>query len=160
MAVLATSHDQSTAERGCSAGRSPAPNNREARTSPSAARPWHLRHTAARGEFLPPGISANAILRFCLKAVGHTVSDLVLGTGAYKSGIRATMFSHSDRGSCWVPARATARSSSRPRTSTARPPGLMPSLVTLGWHSSGKTLTNACITSTLPTRHRHHGSRV
>lgn len=51
---------------------------------------------------LPPGISANAILRFCLKVVGHTVNDMVLGTGAYKAGIRATMFSRSDRGICWM----------------------------------------------------------
>ncbi len=41
---------------------------------------------------LPTGISANAILRFCLKVMNHTANDLVLGTGAYKSGIRATMF--------------------------------------------------------------------
>ncbi|MCX4912863.1 cell division protein FtsK [Streptomyces sp. NBC_00687] len=51
---------------------------------------------------LPPGISANAILRFCLKVMGHTANDMVLGTGAYKSGIRATMFSRSDRGICFM----------------------------------------------------------
>ncbi|MCX4974240.1 cell division protein FtsK [Streptomyces sp. NBC_00620] len=51
---------------------------------------------------LPPGISANAILRFCLKVMSHTANDMVLGTGAYKSGIRATMFSRSDRGICWM----------------------------------------------------------
>ncbi|MEU2231865.1 cell division protein FtsK [Streptomyces vietnamensis] len=51
---------------------------------------------------LPPGISANAILRFCLKVMGHTANDMVLGTGAYKAGIRATMFSRSDRGICWM----------------------------------------------------------
>lgn len=51
---------------------------------------------------LPPGISANAILRFCLKVMGHTANDMVLGTGAYKSGIRATMFTRSDRGICWM----------------------------------------------------------
>lgn len=51
---------------------------------------------------LPPGISANAVLRFCLKVMGHTANDMVLGTGAYKSGIRATMFSRSDRGICWM----------------------------------------------------------
>ncbi len=27
---------------------------------------------------------------------------MVLGTGAYKAGIRATMFSGSDRGICWM----------------------------------------------------------
>ncbi|MER5600542.1 cell division protein FtsK [Streptomyces sp. NPDC002265] len=51
---------------------------------------------------LPPGISANAILRFCLKVMSHTANDMVLGTGAYKAGIRATMFSRSDRGICWM----------------------------------------------------------
>ncbi|MEU1556789.1 cell division protein FtsK [Streptomyces scabiei] len=51
---------------------------------------------------LPPGISANAVLRFCLKVMGHTANDMVLGTGAYKSGIRATMFTRSDRGICWM----------------------------------------------------------
>ncbi|MFJ9376811.1 cell division protein FtsK [Streptomyces sp. NPDC101455] len=51
---------------------------------------------------LPSGISANAVLRFCLKVMGHTANDMVLGTGAYKSGIRATMFSRSDRGICWM----------------------------------------------------------
>ncbi|MER5211970.1 cell division protein FtsK [Streptomyces sp. NPDC002838] len=51
---------------------------------------------------LPPGISANAVLRFCLKVMGHTANDMVLGTGAHKAGIRATMFSRSDRGICWM----------------------------------------------------------
>jgi S-DNA-T family DNA segregation ATPase FtsK/SpoIIIE len=51
---------------------------------------------------LPPGISANAVLRFCLKVMGHTANDMVLGTGAYKAGVRATMFSRSDRGICWM----------------------------------------------------------
>ncbi|MFJ9020789.1 cell division protein FtsK [Streptomyces sp. NPDC102259] len=51
---------------------------------------------------LPPGISANAILRFCLKVMSHTANDMVLGTGAHKAGIRATMFSRSDRGICFM----------------------------------------------------------
>lgn len=51
---------------------------------------------------LPTGISANAILRFCLKVMNHTANDLVLGTGAYKSGIRATMFSRKDLGICYM----------------------------------------------------------
>ncbi|MFF0506840.1 cell division protein FtsK [Streptomyces fimicarius] len=51
---------------------------------------------------LPPGVSANAILRFCLKVMNHQANDMVLGTGAYKAGIRATMFSRSDRGICWM----------------------------------------------------------
>jgi S-DNA-T family DNA segregation ATPase FtsK/SpoIIIE len=34
--------------------------------------------------------------------MGHTANDMVLGTGAYKAGIRATMFTRSDRGICWM----------------------------------------------------------
>lgn len=51
---------------------------------------------------LPPGISANAVLRFCLKVMNHQANDMVLGTGAYKAGIRATMFSRKDLGICWM----------------------------------------------------------
>jgi S-DNA-T family DNA segregation ATPase FtsK/SpoIIIE len=47
---------------------------------------------------LPTAISANAVLRFCLKVMGQTENDMVLGTSAYKNGVRATMFSRSDRG--------------------------------------------------------------
>ncbi|MEV5611515.1 cell division protein FtsK [Streptomyces sp. NPDC052225] len=51
---------------------------------------------------LPTGISANAVLRFCLKVMNHTANDLVLGTGSYKAGIRATMFSRKDLGICYM----------------------------------------------------------
>ncbi|MBN1172671.1 MAG: cell division protein FtsK [Micromonosporaceae bacterium] len=47
---------------------------------------------------IPPGISANAVLRFCLKVMGHTENDMVLGSGMHKAGIRSTMFSRRDRG--------------------------------------------------------------
>ncbi|GIJ65642.1 cell division protein FtsK [Virgisporangium ochraceum] len=47
---------------------------------------------------LPTGISANAVLRFCLKVMGHTENDMVLGTSMHKTGIRATMFSRRDKG--------------------------------------------------------------
>jgi S-DNA-T family DNA segregation ATPase FtsK/SpoIIIE len=47
---------------------------------------------------LPTGISANAVLRFCLKVMGQTENDMVLGTSMYKNGIRATMFSRRDKG--------------------------------------------------------------
>jgi DNA segregation ATPase FtsK/SpoIIIE, S-DNA-T family len=47
---------------------------------------------------LPTAISANAVLRFCLKVMGQTENDMVLGTSAYKNGIRATMFARADRG--------------------------------------------------------------
>jgi S-DNA-T family DNA segregation ATPase FtsK/SpoIIIE len=47
---------------------------------------------------LPTAISANAVLRLCLKVMGQTENDMVLGTSAYKNGVRATMFARSDRG--------------------------------------------------------------
>lgn len=47
---------------------------------------------------LPTGISANAVLRICLKVMGQIENDMVLGTSSYKAGIRATMFTRSDRG--------------------------------------------------------------
>ncbi|MGW1517567.1 cell division protein FtsK [Streptomyces sp. NPDC002287] len=47
---------------------------------------------------LPTGISANAGARWCLKVMGQTENDMVLGTSAYKRGVRATMFAWSDKG--------------------------------------------------------------
>ena len=47
---------------------------------------------------LPTGISGNAVLRFCLKVMGHPENDMVLGTSAHKNGIRATIFSRKDLG--------------------------------------------------------------
>ncbi|WP_406640458.1 cell division protein FtsK [Amycolatopsis sp. WGS_07] len=47
---------------------------------------------------LPTSISANAILRYCLKVQGQTENDMVLGTSQYKNGVRATMFARTDRG--------------------------------------------------------------
>src|SRR6266545_790263 len=47
---------------------------------------------------LPTRISANAVLRFCLKVMSHVENDMVLGSGTHKAGVRATMFSRSDKG--------------------------------------------------------------
>lgn len=47
---------------------------------------------------LPTGISSNAVIRFCLKVMGHTANDMVLGTGMNKAGIKASMFARSDKG--------------------------------------------------------------
>jgi S-DNA-T family DNA segregation ATPase FtsK/SpoIIIE len=47
---------------------------------------------------LPPGISTSAGLRLCLKVANQTVNDMVLGTGAHKSGIAATMFTLKELG--------------------------------------------------------------
>ena len=37
-------------------------------------------------------MSSNVGLRFCLKVMDQTANDMVLGTSAYKNGIRATTF--------------------------------------------------------------------
>lgn len=47
---------------------------------------------------LPTSISANAGTRFCLRVMGQTENDMVLGTSAYKNGIRATTFTRRDLG--------------------------------------------------------------
>lgn len=47
---------------------------------------------------VPTGISSNAVLRFALKVMDHTANDMILGSGMYKAGIRATMFNRSDKG--------------------------------------------------------------
>ena len=41
---------------------------------------------------IPTMISANAIIRFCLSVTGQVSNDLVLGTGMWKRGIRASIF--------------------------------------------------------------------
>jgi DNA segregation ATPase FtsK/SpoIIIE, S-DNA-T family len=41
---------------------------------------------------LPTGVSGNVSDRFCLKVMGQVENDMVLGTSAYKNGIRATTF--------------------------------------------------------------------
>ncbi|WP_149180844.1 cell division protein FtsK [Streptomyces sp. TRM49041] len=50
---------------------------------------------------LPTGISANASARWCMKVMGQLENDMVLGTSAYKRGVRATMFSWADKGICY-----------------------------------------------------------
>ena len=47
---------------------------------------------------IPPGVSANVVLRFCLKVIGQIENDMILGTSQYKAGIRATMFAFEDKG--------------------------------------------------------------
>ncbi len=47
---------------------------------------------------LPKGISANVGIRFCLRVMDQPANDMVLGTSAYKAGIRATTFGPRDRG--------------------------------------------------------------
>jgi len=47
---------------------------------------------------LPTGISANVATRYCLKVMGQTENDMVLGTSRYKNGTRATTFAWADKG--------------------------------------------------------------
>ncbi|WP_182883270.1 FtsK/SpoIIIE domain-containing protein [Microbispora sp. H10949] len=47
---------------------------------------------------LPTGVSANVGVRFCLRVMGQVENDMVLGTSAYRNGIRATTFSPRDKG--------------------------------------------------------------
>jgi S-DNA-T family DNA segregation ATPase FtsK/SpoIIIE len=41
---------------------------------------------------LPMGVSSNVSQRFCLKVMDQIANDMVLGTSAYKTGIRSTQF--------------------------------------------------------------------
>jgi S-DNA-T family DNA segregation ATPase FtsK/SpoIIIE len=41
---------------------------------------------------LPTGVSGNVSARFCLKVMGQVENDMILGTSAYKNGIRSTTF--------------------------------------------------------------------
>jgi S-DNA-T family DNA segregation ATPase FtsK/SpoIIIE len=41
---------------------------------------------------LPTGVSGNVSIRFCLYVAGQVENDMILGTSAYKNGIRATLF--------------------------------------------------------------------
>ncbi|MEH1125038.1 FtsK/SpoIIIE domain-containing protein [Micromonospora sp. CPCC 206061] len=47
---------------------------------------------------LPTGISANVGIRFCLRVMGQVENDMVLGTSAYRNGVRATTFGPRDKG--------------------------------------------------------------
>jgi S-DNA-T family DNA segregation ATPase FtsK/SpoIIIE len=41
---------------------------------------------------LPTGVSGNVSTRFCLKVMGQVENDMILGTSAYKNGVRSTTF--------------------------------------------------------------------
>ncbi|MBF8192443.1 cell division protein FtsK [Nonomuraea sp. K274] len=51
---------------------------------------------------LPTGISANAGIRICLRVMGQVETDMILGTGAHKSGIRPSLFTRNDKGISWT----------------------------------------------------------
>lgn len=47
---------------------------------------------------LPTGVSANVGTRFSLRVMGQVENDMILGTSAYRNGLRATMFTSRDKG--------------------------------------------------------------
>ncbi|HEY9367580.1 FtsK/SpoIIIE domain-containing protein [Streptomyces sp.] len=52
---------------------------------------------------IPRGVSDNAITRILLAVTGHIPNDLIAGTGAYKRGVRGTMFDpERDAGTGWL----------------------------------------------------------
>jgi S-DNA-T family DNA segregation ATPase FtsK/SpoIIIE len=51
---------------------------------------------------IPKAISSNAVWRLCLKVLGHTENNMVLGSSAYKVGIRATTFEFEDKGLAYL----------------------------------------------------------
>jgi S-DNA-T family DNA segregation ATPase FtsK/SpoIIIE len=51
---------------------------------------------------IPKAISSNAVWRLCLKVLGHTENNMVLGSSAYKVGIRATTFGFEDKGVAYL----------------------------------------------------------
>lgn len=51
---------------------------------------------------LPTAVSANVGIRFCLRVAGQIENDMILGTSAYRNGIRATMLRPSDKGVGWL----------------------------------------------------------
>lgn len=54
------------------------------------------------GDALPPKIRDMALVRYCLKVPDQVSNDMILGTGAYKSGYRASEFRLDvDRGLGW-----------------------------------------------------------
>ena len=52
-------------------------------------------------ESIPTPISANVVLRFALKLMGHIETDMVMGTSAHKSGARPTAFGFDEKGVCY-----------------------------------------------------------
>ncbi|MFC5996266.1 FtsK/SpoIIIE domain-containing protein [Pseudonocardia hispaniensis] len=47
---------------------------------------------------LPTGVSANVGVRFCLRVMGQVENDMILGTSAYRNGVRATLLTPRDKG--------------------------------------------------------------
>lgn len=47
---------------------------------------------------LPTGVSANVGIRYCLRVMGQTENDMILGTSMYKNGVRASTLTSKDKG--------------------------------------------------------------
>ena len=62
------------------------------------------------------------MLRCCLKVMGQIENDMVLGTGQYKTGIRATMFGFEDKGVFYFAGEGKAPQIIRGQSSTGPPP--------------------------------------
>ncbi len=51
---------------------------------------------------LPSGIRANIGVRFALRVMDNVANDMIMPTGSYKNGVRATDFAASDKGIGWL----------------------------------------------------------
>lgn len=47
---------------------------------------------------MPTAVSSNVSIRFCLRVMDQVTNDMILGTSAYKNGVRATLMTVSDKG--------------------------------------------------------------
>lgn len=47
---------------------------------------------------IPTGITSSVAIRYCLRVLDHGANDMILGSGMYKAGYRATVFTLSDKG--------------------------------------------------------------
>jgi S-DNA-T family DNA segregation ATPase FtsK/SpoIIIE len=55
-------------------------------------------------DVLPTAVMGNCSNRLCFKVTEQGHNDQVLGTGAYKAGLKATLFSTDDKGLAWLKA--------------------------------------------------------
>jgi S-DNA-T family DNA segregation ATPase FtsK/SpoIIIE len=47
---------------------------------------------------IPTGITSSVAIRYCLRVLDHGANDMILGSGMYKAGYKATAFALSDKG--------------------------------------------------------------
>ena len=58
---------------------------------------------------LPSAIVSNCAVRICHKVTGQVHNDQVLGTGSYKAGVNAALFTQNERGLAWLRAEGDPR---------------------------------------------------